>query len=112
MPLNIAHRGFSGRYPENTMLAFTEAEKAVRSERLMKLEREMSRAYRETFLGKTEEVLFEEPVERGGKRYWVGHTTRYLKAAKEAVPGENLQNHMACGRLVSFLAEDLLLIGD
>ncbi|MCI8624236.1 MAG: glycerophosphodiester phosphodiesterase [Provencibacterium sp.] len=28
MPLNIAHRGFSGRYPENTMLAFTEAEKA------------------------------------------------------------------------------------
>ena len=90
----------------------TEAEKAVRCERLMKLEREMSRAYRETFLGKTEEVLFEEPVERGGKRYWVGHTTRYLKAAKEAVPGENLQNHMACGRLVSFLAEDLLLIGD
>lgn len=90
----------------------TEAEKAVRSERLMKLEREMSRAYRETFLGKTEEVLFEEPVEKDGKRYWVGHTTRYLKAAKEAAPGENLQNHMARGRLVSFLAEDLLLIGD
>ena len=90
----------------------TEAEKAVRSERLMKLEREMSRAYRETFLGKTEEVLFEEPVEKDGKRYWVGHTTRYLKAAKEAAPGENRQNHMARGRLVSFLAEDLLLIGD
>lgn len=28
MSLNIAHRGFSGRFPENTMLAFQEAEKA------------------------------------------------------------------------------------
>ncbi|MCI8442702.1 MAG: glycerophosphodiester phosphodiesterase [Provencibacterium sp.] len=28
MSLNIAHRGFSGRFPENTMLAFKEAEKA------------------------------------------------------------------------------------
>ncbi len=28
MPLNIAHRGFSSRFPENTMLAFSEAEKA------------------------------------------------------------------------------------
>ena len=28
MPLNIAHRGFSSRFPENTMLAFAEAEKA------------------------------------------------------------------------------------
>lgn len=89
----------------------TEAEKAVRSERLMKLEQEMSRAYRELFLGKTEEVLFEESVENSGKRYWIGHTTRYLKAAREAVPEENLQNHMISGRLDSFLSEDVLLIG-
>lgn len=90
----------------------TEAEKSVRSERLMTLEREMSRAYREEFLGKTETVLFEELVEIGGQAYWVGHTTRYLKAARKAEPGEDMQNHMVSGRLLSFLADDILLMGD
>ncbi len=90
----------------------TEAEKAKRSDRLMKLEREMSCAYRNMFLGKTEEVLFEELVKREGKAYWIGHTTRYLKAAREAAPGENVQNRIISGRLASFLEEDVLLIGD
>ena len=90
----------------------TEAEKAVRSERLMGVEREMSRAYREVFLGKTEEVLCEELLEKEGKHYWIGHTPRYLKVAREAEPGENLRNCMIGGRLASFLSEDVLLIGD
>lgn len=90
----------------------TEAEKAVRSERLMKLEQEMSRAYRESFLGKTAEVLLEEAVEKDGKKYWIGHTTRYLKAALEAVTEETMQNHITVGRLGSFLTDDVLLIGD
>lgn len=88
----------------------TEAEKAVRSDRLMKLEREMSRAYREAFLGKTEEVLFEELLEKEGKVYWVGHTSRYLKAARNAEQGKNLQNRIVSGRLVSFLEDDVLLM--
>ena len=90
----------------------TEAEKAVRSERLIRLEREMSRAYREIFLGKTEEILFEERIERGGVDYWIGHTPRYLRVASKAAPGENLQNHIARGRLVSFLEEDILLAAE
>ncbi len=76
----------------------------------MKLEREMSRAYRETFLGKTEEVLFEELVERDGQAYWIGHTTRYLKAARKADPGENLQNRIAAGKLRAFWEDDVLLM--
>lgn len=90
----------------------TEAEKAVRSERLIRLEREMSRAYREVFLGETQEVLFEELLEKDGEAYWIGHTPRYLKAARKAEQGENLQNRIISGRLVSFLAEDILLIED
>ncbi len=90
----------------------TEVEKAVRSEQLMKLEQEMSHAYRESFLGKTVEVLFEEPVEKNGKKYWIGHTTRYLKVALEAVTEETMQNHITAGRLGSFLTDDVLLIGD
>lgn len=87
----------------------TEAEKAVRSERLIALERQMSRAYREAFLGKTEEILFEELVEKEGKAYWVGHSPRYLKTAREAEPGENLQNRIVSCRLVSLLEEEILL---
>ena len=90
----------------------TEAEKAVRSERLMKLEQEMSHAYREAFLGKTEEILFEELIRKEGKAYWVGHTPRYLKAAREASQGENMQNRIASCRLVSFLDRDILLAGN
>lgn len=89
----------------------TEAEKAVRSERLIRLEKEMSRAYREIFLGKTEEVLFEERIERDGTGYWVGHTPRYLRVARKAAQGENLQNHIVRSRLNSFLTEDILLAG-
>ncbi len=88
----------------------TEAEKAARSDRLIHLEREMSRAYREAFLGKTEEVLFEERWEKDGKTYWIGHTTRYLKVARAAEQEKNMQNRIVAGRLVSFLEEDVLLM--
>lgn len=65
----------------------TEAEKAVRSERLMKLEREMSAAFRRTFLGKEVPVLFEERIEREDGSWWVGHTpimSRLLSRSREA----------------------------
>ncbi len=88
----------------------TEAEKAARSDQLIHLEREMSRAYREAFLGKTEEVLFEERWEKDGKTYWIGHTTRYLKVARAAEQEKNMQNRIVAGRLVSFLEEDVLLM--
>lgn len=90
----------------------TENQKAVRSERLMELERDMSRAYRERFIDKTQDILFEEIVESGGKTYWVGHTSRYVKAARETKQGENLQNSMMRCRLSGFLTEDILLVGD
>ncbi len=94
----------------------TEAEKAVRSDILMRLEREMSHAYRESFLGKTQEVLFEETMEKAGKTYWIGHTPNYIKAAKEVKPEEELQNRapglrnrvLQC-RLEAFLETDIML---
>lgn len=86
----------------------TEAEKARRSERLMVLEREMSRAYRQTFLGEIVEVLLEEAVERGEKTYWVGHTPHYVKVAVET--GEkSMQNCMVRCKATAFLEEEILL---
>lgn len=86
----------------------TEAQKAVRSERLMELEREMSRAYREAFVGKMQEVLFEETMEKDGILYWVGHTPNYIKVAKAAAKQENLRNRIICCRLGGFLEEDIM----
>lgn len=87
----------------------TEAQKAARSERLIELEKEMSRAYRETFVGKIQEVLFEETMEKDGITYWVGHTPNYIKVAKVAAKQENLRNRIICCRLVGFLEENIML---
>ncbi|MCX4308147.1 MAG: tRNA (N(6)-L-threonylcarbamoyladenosine(37)-C(2))-methylthiotransferase MtaB [Acetatifactor sp.] len=84
-----------------------EAEKALRSERLMRLEKELSRAYRESFLGKREQVLFEETALIGDKTVWVGHTPHYIKVAKEAA-GEDLHNQLLSCRLEGFFGEEIL----
>lgn len=83
----------------------TEAQKAKRSGRLMKREREMSRAFRETFVGKEVSVLFEECVERADGSWWIGHTPHYVKVACKA---RCLANRIVLCRITSFLEEDIL----
>ena len=58
-----------------------EAVKADRSETLLKLEAEMSKAYRESFIGKKVQVLLEEEAIIGGNSYVVGFTREYVKMA-------------------------------
>lgn len=87
----------------------TEAQKAARSERLIELEKEMSRAYRETFVGKIQEVLFEETMEKDGILYWVGHTPNYIKVARKAEGWEDLRNQIISCRLGTFLEENIML---
>ena len=87
----------------------TEAQKAVRSDRLIELEREMSRAYREVFAGKVQEVLFEETMEKEGTTYWIGHTPNYIKVAKKAEEQEILRNQIVPCRLGAFLEENIML---
>lgn len=59
----------------------SEAVKKERSGRLLELERCQSGEYRESFLGKEDELLLEEEREVDGKLYMVGHTKRYIRAA-------------------------------
>ncbi len=87
-----------------------EALKAERSGRLMRLERELSRAYRESFLGQQEQVLFEETAVIGGKTWWIGHTPHYIRAAREASAGENLHNQILPCRMEDFLEEEILRV--
>ncbi len=58
--------------------------KTARSETLLELERRMSLEYRKSFLGKTCEILLEEPEVIGGKQYMTGHTREYVRVAAES----------------------------
>lgn len=64
--------------------------KAKRSVRLIELGEKNRRAYEESFLGKTVEVLVEEKSDVNGKEMWTGHTKEYMKIALESE--KNLQN--------------------
>ena len=71
--------------------------KAARSEKLIALGHDMSKEFRKFYIGKNEEVLFEEKAVIGDKEYFVGYTKEYVKVAKETA--ENLENQIVSGRI-------------
>ena len=84
--------------------------KNVRSEALLLLEKQMSKAYRENFLGRNKTVLLEEKTEIGGRAYMIGHTMEYVKAV---VPyADDLKNKMTEGVLKEALNDEVLLLDE
>ena len=82
--------------------------KGERSDRLLALEAELSKSYRESFLGKETELLLEEPIELDGVKYMLGHTRQYVKGV---VPyGEGMKNRTVKGRFTTLLTEEILLL--
>lgn len=81
--------------------------KAVRSEKLIALGHDMSKEFRKFYIGKNEEVLFEEKAVIGDKEYFVGYTKEYVKVAKET--DENLENQIVSGRVSGMLTDEILL---
>ena len=71
--------------------------KAARSEKLIALGHDMSKEFRKFYIGKNEEVLFEEKAVIGDKEYFVGYTKEYVKVAKKT--DENLENQIVSGRI-------------
>ena len=84
-----------------------ESVKSLRSSILQELEREMSRSYRQKYLHKRAEVLFEEEKQIGGRNYQTGHTREYIRAAAQM--GGNLSGKVIDGVLTDFLEPDILL---
>lgn len=83
-----------------------ESVKTQRSEALLKLTKEQSRAYRQRLLGATAEVLMEEPYVCRGEVWQTGHTETYVKVA---VPGEMpLMNRLLQVKVDGFLENDIL----
>lgn len=81
--------------------------KAARSEKLIALGHDMSKEFRKFYIGKNEEVLFEEKAVIGDKEYFVGYTKEYVKVAKKA--DENLENQIVSGRISGMLTDEILL---
>lgn len=81
--------------------------KAARSEKLIALGHDMSKEFRKFYIGKNEEVLFEEKAVIGDKEYFVGYTKKYVKVAKKT--DENLENQIVSGRISGMLTDEILL---
>lgn len=93
----------------------TRAEKAERASRLSELNQQRIREFLERRIGRSEEILTEEWVERGGTRYLVGNTREYVKIAiPEQRFGESRirENCLVSGRVGGFLEDGILLMED
>jgi len=82
--------------------------KKQRSGQLLELDKQNSYDYREYYVGKKVEVLFEEEKEIQGQVYQIGHTKQYVMVAVKST--ENLTGKTATGIVQGFLQQDLLEI--
>ncbi len=82
--------------------------KTKRSNVLLEMEAKDSALFREYYIGKEVEVLFEEEKEINGTSYWVGHTREYVKVAKSS-DGSSLENVITTGIITGVLKDELFL---
>ncbi len=85
-----------------------EQEKAKRSARLIELSDEMSKEFRDYYIGKKKEVLFEEQINIDGEEYFVGHTKEYVKMAVKSE--NNIENTLISGIVKKRLKDEIYLI--
>ena len=82
--------------------------KNARSAELIALGEKMSQEFREDYLNREVEVLFEEENVIDGNSYYVGYTKEYVKVAKVSeVP---LENQFVKGILTQKLSEEIYLM--
>ena len=82
--------------------------KTKRSNLLLDLEQEQSKAYRKAYLGEVAEALMEEEKEICGKKYQVGYTKTYVKVAVETE--QDLSNKIITGRAEKLLDDEYLTL--
>lgn len=84
----------------------SEAVKKRRSGILLDLVKKQSRAFRESYIGRDVEVLFEESREINGISCRIGYTGEYIRAAKKTA--EEISGEICSGRLTGFAENDKL----
>ena len=85
----------------------TDKEKSVRSEILIKDANERSRKFREYYIGKRAEVLFEEIIVIGGEDYLTGYTREYVKVALKS-GDEKIINEIRDVRIEGFINDEVM----
>lgn len=85
----------------------TDKEKSVRSEILIKDANERSRKFREYYIGKRAEVLFEEIIIIGGEDYLIGYTREYVKVALKS-GDEKLINEIRDVCIEGFINDEVM----
>lgn len=85
----------------------TDKEKSVRSEILIKDANERSRKFREYYIGKRAEVLFEEIIIMGGEDYLIGYTREYVKVVLKS-GDEKLINEIRDVRIEGFINDEVM----
>ena len=81
--------------------------KEERSRKLIELSNEYETEFNEGYIGKTVEVLFEEPHIENGIRFEKGHTTNYMVV--KTLTNEEWENQIKCIKIEKF--EGLELVG-
>lgn len=84
-----------------------ESIKTSRSNELLELERDMSKEFRDFWIGKEITILLEEELASDGSTYMTGHTKEYVKAA---VKTNEASNSLVCGKAAGYLMDGVLLI--
>ena len=85
-----------------------ESVKTERSAVLLELEKQMSKEFREYYLGRQVTALMEEVSVINGRKYFTGYTKEYVKVAVETE--EDLTNRFVTGTLKEQLTEDVYLL--
>lgn len=86
----------------------TEAVKAQRSEKMLKLHEIRAKEYETAMIGRTLELLLEEEVEIGGKTYFMAHSKGYVRAVIEKTDAHKV-NDLVKAKAVDFADEHVLL---
>lgn len=81
--------------------------KTERSDELLKLNEKLRTEYISKFIGKTEEVLFEEQIEIDSTAYFVGYTKEYVRVAMKSK--EDLANKLLSVKIHELLNNEILL---
>ena len=88
----------------------TEAEKALRSEKMIAMHHRHARDYEKSMLGKALEVLIEEEYEKDGQTWYLGHSREYIRTAVKKSENYGV-NDIVKVKAESFL-EDHIMTGE
>ena len=80
----------------------TEAQKAVRSDKMLALNEQHAREYEKSMLGGELKVLLEEEVEINGEQWYIGHSMEYIKTAVKK------QDNYSVNDIITVKAEEFL----